>query len=134
MEENIIGTIVDGLYEVPDWSGNSFVSLIFNYGSDVVLILKLIEFLIVVAFVVMLVVIRRRTIAAQKALAIATEPAAMPPPPRDALAARWQEIQKHINSHHETEWKFAVIEADKMIEDVLRESGYEGASLGERLM
>ena len=50
------------------------------------------------------------------------------------LDARWTEITNHINSNREGEWKFAVIEADKLADDVLKKSGFPGETMGERLM
>ena len=47
--------------------------------------------------------------------------------------ARWEEVQRHIVSTREAEWKFAVIEADKIVDDVLKNS-FPGETMGERLM
>ncbi len=47
---------------------------------------------------------------------------------------RWQEIKKKLNSVNQSEWKFAVIEADKLVDDVLKSSGIVGDSMGDRLM
>lgn len=60
----------------------------------------------------------------------------MPPQPAEGGAsnARWAEVLKHINSNREAEWKFAVIEADNLIDDTLKMAGFPGESLGERLM
>ena len=58
-------------------------------------------------------------------------------PPEEAAGAsdnRWQEIKSHVNSFKESEWKFAVIEADKLVDDVLKSAGFAGESMGERLM
>jgi hypothetical protein len=49
------------------------------------------------------------------------------------LGARWEEIQRHLNSNKEAEWKFAVIEADNLVDYVLKASGYPGDTMGERL-
>ncbi len=53
--------------------------------------------------------------------------------PGGALQARWEEILKHIESINEGEWKFAVIEADKLVDDLLKSSGYLGETMGEIL-
>ena len=55
-------------------------------------------------------------------------------PARSGVAARWEEIVRHINSVKEAEWKFAVIEADKLIDEILRAAGYRGETMGERLV
>lgn len=58
-------------------------------------------------------------------------------PPAEAVSAydnRWSEIKKHVNSFNEAEWKMAVIEGDKFVDDALKSGGYLGESMGERLM
>jgi hypothetical protein len=58
-------------------------------------------------------------------------------PPKEAVSPydnRWQEIKNHANSFKESEWKLAVIEADKLVDDVLKTAGFPGESMGERLM
>lgn len=49
------------------------------------------------------------------------------------VTARWAEVQRHITSVREAEWKFAVIEADKIVDDILKNS-FPGETMGERLM
>ena len=49
------------------------------------------------------------------------------------LGSRWEEIQRHLNSVKEAEWKFAVIEADSLVDSILKASGYPGDTMGERL-
>jgi hypothetical protein len=48
--------------------------------------------------------------------------------------ARWDEILRHGDSTKEAEWKFAIIEADKLMDDTLRKAGFPGVTMGERLM
>ncbi len=58
-------------------------------------------------------------------------------PPQSATSghnARWDEIEKHINSTREAEWKFAVVEADKLVDETLKEAEFPGDTLGDRLM
>lgn len=58
-------------------------------------------------------------------------------PPAPAVSAfdnRWSEIKKHANSFIESDWKLAVIEADKFVDNALKTGGYPGESMGERLM
>ena len=58
-------------------------------------------------------------------------------PPKAAVSAsdaRWVEIEKHISSTREAEWKFAVIEADKLVDELLKGAGFQGDTMGERLM
>ena len=51
-----------------------------------------------------------------------------------ASQSRWEEILRHVDSAKEAEWKFAIIEADKFVDDLLKSAGYLGDSMGERLM
>ncbi len=54
--------------------------------------------------------------------------------PISTYDARWQEIKNHLNSINSSEWKFAIVEADKLTDDVLKASGLSGDSMGDRLM
>ena len=49
------------------------------------------------------------------------------------IAKQWNEIKARLERSAEAEWKVAVIEADKLIDDLLRRMGYQGMSMGERL-
>ena len=51
-----------------------------------------------------------------------------------ATQSKWEEIMRHVGSDREAEWKFAIIEADKLVDDVLKTAGYPGDTMGERLM
>lgn len=53
---------------------------------------------------------------------------------KTAYDNRWQEIRSHVESFIEAEWKLAVIEGDKFVDDVLKAAGFAGESMGERLM
>ncbi len=47
---------------------------------------------------------------------------------------RWQNIVIQVNSYNEPAWKLAVIEADKYVDDALKRNGFNGETMGERLM
>lgn len=51
-----------------------------------------------------------------------------------ASQSKWEEILRHVDSAREAEWKFAVVEADKLVDDVLKSAGYHGETMGDRLM
>ena len=51
-----------------------------------------------------------------------------------ASQSRWEEILRHVDSAKEAEWKFAIVEADKLVDDLLKSSGYIGDTMGDRLM
>lgn len=46
---------------------------------------------------------------------------------------RLQDLQSHTDSNNPNDWKLAIIEADIILDEVLKQQGYAGTSLGERL-
>lgn len=46
---------------------------------------------------------------------------------------KWKKILGRLRSNLESEYKLAVMEADSMLNDALKQMGYTGESLGERL-
>lgn len=56
-----------------------------------------------------------------------------PVPAQSIFDARWREITNHLGSFRDAEWKFAVIEADKIVDEILKQAGFPGDTLGERL-
>lgn len=46
---------------------------------------------------------------------------------------KWESIEKRLKSGLESEYKLAVIEADDLLEKTLKQGGFKGDSLGERL-
>jgi hypothetical protein len=49
------------------------------------------------------------------------------------LKIKWLEIKEKLKSENESEYKVAVIEADNLIDDLLKKLGYKGENLSERL-
>jgi hypothetical protein len=48
-------------------------------------------------------------------------------------SSRLDDVLKHIDSDNPNDWKLAIIEADIILDDLLKQRGYVGNSLGERL-
>jgi hypothetical protein len=46
---------------------------------------------------------------------------------------RLKDVLTHIQSDNPNDWKLAIIEADIILDDILKHLGYAGVSLGERL-
>ncbi len=46
---------------------------------------------------------------------------------------KWEVITKHINSESENDWRLAILEADIMLDQLLRGRGFVGENLGEML-
>ncbi|MBI2099832.1 MAG: hypothetical protein HYT48_00620 [Candidatus Vogelbacteria bacterium] len=45
----------------------------------------------------------------------------------------WERVQKYLDSGNPAEWKLAIIEADTMLDEMVKKMNYPGENLGERL-
>lgn len=52
---------------------------------------------------------------------------------KQILIRKWKKVKKGMKKDFEDQWKLSVIEGANLIDRVLRESGYGGDNLGERL-
>ncbi len=139
-DNNLIQSTIGNLYQVPDFKiGNYSLAQILDYlpgfGPDetwniVKLVLTVFSVLLGILLVIVVVKIN-------KLIAIKVNLAKELLPPQSATSgsnARWDEIERHINSTREAEWKFAVIEADKLVDELLKGAGFPGDTMGDRLM
>jgi len=46
---------------------------------------------------------------------------------------RWQKVLKNVNSENPSDWRFAILESDVMLDELFTKIGYQGVSLGEKL-
>lgn len=141
MDPNIIQGALSNIYNVSNFKlGDFSLAQLIGYLPEIKesgafgiikLILIIVSLILGVLFII--VIIKLNGLIGSRP-SIAKE--IMPPQPAEggALNARWTEVLKHINSNREAEWKFAVIEADKLIDEILKTAGFPGESLGERLM
>ena len=83
-------------------------------------------------FVYYIQLIRRTGILSLKYMQI-KEGIAKTPAPVGKIRGKWTEVERKINSDDETQWKFAIIEADSILDDTLLSLGYSGENMGERL-
>ena len=52
---------------------------------------------------------------------------------KDVALSRWEHVEELMAGLQETDWRQAIIEADIMLDDILKNRGYEGAGLADRL-
>lgn len=51
----------------------------------------------------------------------------------DKVTAEWRRVLQRMESGDEANFKMAIIEADKLIDNLIKDMGYPGDSMGERL-
>ena len=52
---------------------------------------------------------------------------------KEIFTAGWSAIIQRMNTMREAEYKMAIIEADKLFDELLKNMGYKGKDMGERL-
>lgn len=55
------------------------------------------------------------------------------PKTNPVIAKRWKAIIEHADGPNQNDWKQAIIDADVLLEQLVTDLGYQGASLGEQL-
>ena len=139
-DNNLIQSTITTLYQVSDFKIGNFrfaqaLDYLPGFGADNnwnIVKLILIFFSVVMGVLIVVVIMKTSKLAGTK-INLAKEL----PPLQSALSgldARWEEIMKHINSPREAEWKFAIIEADNLVDELLKGAGFPGETMGERLM
>jgi hypothetical protein len=53
--------------------------------------------------------------------------------PDRTVNPKWEEIERHMQSYAQSEWRVAILEADILLYDMLSQMGFEGNSIGEML-
>ena len=138
--DNLIQGTVGGLYQVSNFKiGNVTVAQALDYlpgfGQDqnwnIVKLILIVVSILLGILIAMVVVKMNRLLGIKINLLKEILP---PQPAVSGLNVRWDEIEKHINSIREAEWKFAVIEADKLVDELLKGAGFHGDTMGDRLM
>lgn len=111
-------------------STNDQVAAISTLLSQVALVLCV----VFTAFIVFVIVQRRALKAKEKEAGVPAETqSSASGGPANPLRERWSAIVAHLDSPRETDWKIAVIEADKLVDDALARAGFAGDTFGDRL-
>ena len=94
-----------------------------------------VAFLITILFVFFMVVfvVGTQKIFKWRALKDAAEFLKIQEVPRPVRAEKWTGVRKRMESSNPSDWKLAVLQADGILDDLLKRMGYEGGGLGERL-
>lgn len=137
---NVIQTLYNGgQFGVGDWT----LARILGYAdtpaaADIKAILSQVSLVVCAVFALVLIVAVLKKRAIGEAAPVQEEaPAAAEPvtvaPVTGALTGRWNEVVGHLDSARETDWKLAVIEADKLVDTALGRAGFSGDTFGDRL-
>lgn len=137
MDNDIVSSTVANLFTASNINIGGFnLAQIADYlslsggGWDILkIIMAGLTLIIVICLVVVTTKLNRMTVRKPDLAKIIAPPSSA----TSGVNARWEEVLKHITSTREAEWKFAVIEADKAVDDILKNS-YPGETMGERLL
>lgn len=135
MDYDIVSTTIASLFTASNIGGFQLAQLgdYFPFLGENIDTLKIVmASLAAIVFLLLVIVVVKLNRLAAKRIDIA-KIIAPPSPATSGVNARWEEVQRHITSTREAEWKFAVIEADKIVDDILKNS-YPGETMGERLL
>jgi len=122
---------------------NEILLRIYNNASDyfdsadwhqIIFTLKIISvfFSILLIFSIFLLLFKIRKNIEESLLMVAKSIVA-PGLPKKELDKKWQSILNKLETDNESDYKLAVIEADKIFDDLLIRIGYKGEDMGERL-
>lgn len=140
MNNDTVSNTLASIYNISDFHVGSFdLDMLFGYFSGSATIgvfsdLKMLGGLLSLILFILLIINFIRTDRFLRTRINLLKTLAPPQPAQTSpLDSRWDEIQRHLNSTKEAEWKFAVIEADALIDSLLKASGYPGDTMGDRL-
>jgi DNA polymerase III delta prime subunit len=81
--------------------------------------------------VVVLIIKLRKGI--EKSVEMAAESMFFPDSFKEKMSKDWQSVLDKLKVEDENSYKLAIIEADKILDDILKRIGYQGEDMGERL-
>ena len=98
-----------------------------------ILILKIISLVISVLLFIAIIILIVRIVSNKKSFEMLAESVTAPELPKKAIVKKWEAILSKLEKDEENSYKLAVIEADKMFDDLLKKIGYQGEDMGTRL-
>ena len=104
--------------------------------ADIKTILSQVSLVLCLVFLLFIIFVKtqKRVLKVQQEASSGTPPQeSVATVPTGALRDRWNGLLKNLDSTHEAQWKVAVIEADKLVDDALAKAGYPGETFGDRL-
>ena len=104
-------------------------------GILLFLFIKFIFFAVSIFFVIHIIYLLHKTGNIRKELALFGESVKRKAMPiaKDMFVMAWHGIEARMRTMQEAEYKLAIIEADKLFDDLLQKMAYKGKDMGERL-
>lgn len=119
------------IYDLIDWLNESFSMTDFSQAVfPLKVILAIISILLLIAIIILILKIRKNMADYLGTMVKSVVPS---DEPQKISLEGWQSVLDKLNRNSEDSYKQAVIEADKIFDDLLRKSGYQGEDMGERL-
>ncbi|MBI2056009.1 MAG: hypothetical protein HYT37_01405 [Candidatus Sungbacteria bacterium] len=130
----IIAIVVFGVF---------FNSVVFEYSNvlnwfyskewqDIFSTIRIIIILFDIGLIVFTFIVTRKLLELQKK-APEEKAAAHIAPPKEVIREAWEGISKLGNSENPSDWNMAILRADALLDDILRDLGYEGDTIADRL-
>ena len=139
--------------KIPKYVIGNFIPIILNFLRPIFIVLSVIAALILIIIYLKIAAFKKeqakkvQVAGEQKILATKTAPVmktedplpvpGLPigeaPKTEDVHNKRWAKIQGLIRSYNSNDWKQAIIEADIILDEMLKKMGYKGDSIGDRL-
>lgn len=125
---SIVGKIMDKLfYSLTEF----FLSMSWLQIVSVLKIISIIFSLFFLISIIILIFKIKENI--RKSIEMVFESIALPDSPKKIDNQQWQSVLSKLENEGESSYKLAVIEADKIFDDLLKRMGYQGDDMGERL-
>ena len=112
---------------------DAFIKILDNLYRFPLVIFPILGGLFSVGLLVLIVFLIRRTEVFGLAVKEWQSVAKKTPIPKGKLVAKWASIKKDLESPDEARWRLAIINADSILDEVIKSIGYPGETMGERL-
>jgi len=108
----------------------NFINWFYSLSWGVIVFwLKIISAVISLGLLVLVVMVIRNL----RALNITKEIIEIPKVPPEEVSKSWSAVLEKITSSNPSDWNLAVIQADSILDDILKRSGFPGETMGDRL-
>lgn len=119
-------------YDIQDFVDFLLANLAAFYHSNFMLAIKIfigVYLLILLVDIVLMLILRN----VPQHLRVGLKGTDLPLVSKSKMQKRWKSVKSHLESENPSRYKVAIIEADKIAEEILDGIGYKGANMTEKL-